>query len=83
MRDNTTILKRQIKEHACARCDGLQPWGKGWRAFSKKRCDSCGSDGDNFSRGTQMGYPVKQLANRLKIDPWQVMVVARWVQGEE
>jgi len=78
---NASITKRQIKERACTVCDGIQPWGRGVRAFSKKRCDSC-SDGSNFSRGTQMGPKVNEVAKRLRIEPWKVMVVARWVKGE-
>ncbi|MBA7716972.1 hypothetical protein ES703_126057 [subsurface metagenome] len=41
------LRKQQIRDKACTVCDGLRPWGKGFRAVSKIRCDTC-KNGKNW-----------------------------------
>ena len=43
----TKTRERQIKDKACTVCDGLRPYGKGFRAVSKIRCDTC-ENGSNW-----------------------------------
>jgi len=42
------LRKQQIRDKACTVCDGLRPYGKGFRAVSKIRCDTC-EDGKNWN----------------------------------
>jgi len=43
-----SLKQSRIKDKACTICDGIQSWGKGYRAVSKKRCDTCGDRKINF-----------------------------------
>lgn len=55
-----TLRERQVKEKACAVCDGIRPWGKGYRAVSKERCDACGAYGDYGFKGRPIKINFKE-----------------------
>lgn len=50
----TKLREMQIRDKACTVCDGIRSWGNGYRAISKKRCDTCG-DGKNFHYVGEVG----------------------------